>query len=138
MRDEVWDHNEVLDRLKGLMDEYGDIRTKRSIEHYSPDLVCEIAGKVVVFEVETYANPSKIVQDIVFSYVLGAEKLVIVFSNKHGRGKRRVDRATSIEDSLVKHFPQLCKLRVMPYFASDSNDLRKIVRMRIRECISLN
>jgi len=128
MREEVWDHNEVLDRLKGLVSEYGDIRHKASIEHYNPDIVCEIAGKIVVFEVETYANPSKIIQDIVFSYIMRAEKLVIIFSDKHSRGKNRVERADSIKQKLVEHFSELSDLNIFPRFANDLNDLEEIVK----------
>ena len=124
----MWNHETVIEHLRKLISEKAKIEKKSGIEHYYPDIFCKIDGKKVVFEIETYANPSKIVQAITFSYAMGANELVIIFSNKHGRGKTRQARTESMKRILCKHFPQLCSLKVLTFYVDCLNDLDEIIK----------
>jgi len=120
----MWEHDKIIQQLKQALGEKAKIR--ENIKHYKPDIFYMLDGSRVVVEIETYANPSKITQDIVFSHMIGANKLVLIFSNKHKRGAKRIETAYSILHMLRRCFPELCRLEVKAFWADDCEDITKL------------
>jgi len=61
------------------------------LENYRVDASLRIDGRLVIFEVETYFNQDKIIRFIMASSYIGADLLVVIFSNQQDEwdGKTR-------------------------------------------------
>ena len=120
----MWNHSAVLNRLKELLTKKGyQIVSVEAefVKHYEPDLVCNIDDKRVVFEIET--NRGNITHRVIFSAIGGVDELVFIFSNKGGRGKRRVEFAEEIVDMIKEHVGLATVLNVKCFWIEDAEDL---------------
>lgn len=96
-------HNSMKRKLKELLSadveleklyDLGEQMDWGRLDKYKPDITWRKNNKLSFFEVEYYYNQDKIVRDIVYTCLLNAEQLVLIFSNKKtdwGDGGKRVE-----------------------------------------------
>ena len=120
----MWNHSAVLNRLKELLTEktYEIVSVEKEFgKHYKPDLVCKRNDKVVVYEVETVRG--NITHRVIFSAIAGVDQLVFIFSNKDGKGKKRVQFAEDIVDMIKKHVGLTTVPNVKCFWIQEPEDL---------------
>ena len=103
--------------------DFGEKRQWGQLESYRVDASFKINNKLCIFEVETYYRQDKIIRFILFSSYIGADFLIIIFSNKKDvwDGETRV-KATNylgeiVNSLLTKH------VEIIALFADSASEL---------------
>lgn len=93
------------------------------LENYRVDASVKTKEQLVIFEVETYYNQEKIMRFIVFSSYVGADSLVLIFSDQSDvwDGKTRVkatEHLGEILNPLLTH-----PVKVIAFYANSASEL---------------
>lgn len=138
MKQEEWQewHEMVKQEIKRQFPEaqlektydFGERRQWGQLENYRVDASLENDGKLCIFEVETYYHQEKIMRFITFSSFIGADSIVIIFSNQQDvwNGETRV-KATEYLGKIVNSL--LTKpIKVITFFADSVSELEPKLR----------
>jgi len=108
--------------------DFGERMQWGQLENYRVDASLEIDGKLCVFEVETYYRQEKIIRFIMLSNFIGADFLVMIFSNQEDvwDGETRA-KATRYLGKLLK--PLLTNpAKVIALFGDSASELKPKLR----------
>jgi len=136
-------HIEVQNKLRDELSSFVKRGSKRPITNpfnpsekydYSPDLLLEKDGRTIVIELESTSRTTKVIEDLLFSFMAEVDELVIVFSDimrrKHvkKRGEYRVKGAKRLESIIRGRFRkmniELPKTRIL--YVVDENDQKLV------------
>lgn len=108
--------------------DFGERMEWGQLENYRVDASVEIDGRLFIFEVETYYHQEKIIRFIMFSSYVGADSLVIIFSNQLDvwDGKTRV-KATNYLGKIVNSLLNK-PVKVIALFADSASELKPKLR----------
>lgn len=107
---------------------FGEKMQWGQLESYRVDASLKINGKLCIFEVETYYQQEKIIRFIMFSSYVGADFLVIIFSNQKDvwDGETRV-KATNYLGEIVNSLLNK-PVKVITLFANSASELEPKLR----------
>lgn len=144
----VW-HSKVQTKLKNELSPFVKRPSKIPITNpfstsekydYSPDILLKKDGRRTVIELESTSRYTKVIEDLLFSFMAEVEEVVIIFSDimrgKHvkERGEHRVELAKRLESIIRGRFRkmniELPETRIL--YVGDEND-QKLVDL----CLSL-
>jgi hypothetical protein len=103
---------------------FGEKMPWGQLESYQVDASLKINGKLCIFEVETYYRQDKIIRFIMFSNYVGADSLIIIFSNQRDvwDGETRV-KATNYLGEIVNSLLNK-PVKVTALFANSASELK--------------